>query len=140
MIVTVIFQSTPSAWRETAPSASNKNLTGKFQSTPSAWRETIRLNQDDFTTCISIHSLRMEGDKAALIYFVYSTGISIHSLRMEGDAYSTMLFSTIKSFQSTPSAWRETHTAEQYDGQENAFQSTPSAWRETTQNMLRGVC
>ena len=45
MIVTVIFQSTPSAWRETAPSASNKNLTGKFQSTPSAWRETIRQKQ-----------------------------------------------------------------------------------------------
>ena len=107
MIVTVIFQSTPSAWRETAPSASNKNLTGKFQSTPSAWRETIRLNQDDFTTCISIHSLRMEGDEMStvseyvgevfqstpsawretIMYFVSKMEklISIHSLRMEGD-------------------------------------------------------
>ena len=79
-----------------------------FQSTPSAWRETY-VSSDAFA----------------------ASHISIHSLRMEGDAYSTMLFSTIKSFQSTPSAWRETHTAEQYDGQENAFQSTPSAWRET---------
>ena len=40
---------------------------------------------------ISIHSLRMEGDKAALIYFVYSTGISIHSLRMEGDIEITVI-------------------------------------------------
>ena len=85
MIVTVIFQSTPSAWRETAPSASNKNLTGKFQSTPSAWRETIRLNQDDFTTCISIHSLRMEGDYKIVLNGTYGISISIHSLRMEGD-------------------------------------------------------
>ena len=84
MIVTVIFQSTPSAWRETAPSASNKNLTGKFQSTPSAWRETIRLNQDDFTTCISIHSLRMEGDPVSSGKTIRQS-ISIHSLRMEGD-------------------------------------------------------
>ena len=107
-----------------------------------------------YSTGISIHSLRMEGDCCRRPrrypdkyfnplpphggrhwidgFFDKFAKISIHSLRMEGDAYSTMLFSTIKSFQSTPSAWRETHTAEQYDGQENAFQSTPSAWRETS--------
>ena len=124
-----------------------------FQSTPSAWRETY-VSSDAFAAShISIHSLRMEGDRPHPRwtqfrshfnplpphggrhwidgFFDKFAKISIHSLRMEGDAYSTMLFSTIKSFQSTPSAWRETHTAEQYDGQENAFQSTPSAWRET---------
>ena len=133
-----------------------------FQSTPSAWRETY-VSSDAFAAShISIHSLRMEGDRPHPRwtqfrshfnplpphggrhwidgFFDKFAKISIHSLRMEGDAYSTMLFSTIKSFQSTPSAWRETHTAEQYDGQENAIQTTPSAWRETTQNMLRGVC
>ena len=107
MIVTVIFQSTPSAWRETAPSASNKNLTGKFQSTPSAWRETIRLNQDDFTTCISIHSLRMEGDPVSSGKTIRQS-ISIHSLRMEGDEMSTVSEYVGEAFQSTPSAWRET--------------------------------
>ena len=107
MIVTVIFQSTPSAWRETAPSASNKNLTGKFQSTPSAWRETIRLNQDDFTTCISIHSLRMEGDPVSSGKTIRQS-ISIHSLRMEGDEMSTVSEYVGEVFQSTPSAWRET--------------------------------
>ena len=57
---------------------------------------------------ISIHSLRMEGDKAALIYFVYSTGISIHSLRMEGDYWQSDEGRVRLKFQSTPSAWRET--------------------------------
>ena len=33
-----------------------------FQSTPSAWRETERTNAEGQVICISIHSLRMEGD------------------------------------------------------------------------------
>ena len=101
-----------------------------FQSTPSAWRETY-VSSDAFAAShISIHSLRMEGDRPHPRwtqfrshfnplpphggrhwidgFFDKFAKISIHSLRMEGDAYSTMLFSTIKSFQSTPSAWRET--------------------------------
>ena len=133
------FQSTPSAWRETSFSIKlSSDLI--FQSTPSAWRETwpphmCRVVLPYFNP-LPPHGGRHWIDG----FFDKFAKISIHSLRMEGDAYSTMLFSTIKSFQSTPSAWRETHTAEQYDGQENAFQSTPSAWRETTQNMLRGVC
>ena len=79
---------------------------------------------------ISIHSLRMEGDrcgnydKPAEINFnplpphggrppmsnieFSKRIISIHSLRMEGD-YSYIDYpSIIKKFQSTPSAWRET--------------------------------
>ena len=60
---------------------------------------------------ISIHSLRMEGDKAALIYFVYSTGISIHSLRMEGDYRRCGDCNAYLGFQSTPSAWRETYVS-----------------------------
>ena len=57
----------------------------KFQSTPSAWRETAGTARTHIAgACISIHSLRMEGDtgtddSAARLY------ISIHSLRMEGD-------------------------------------------------------
>ena len=79
------FQSTPSAWRETRSCASCRG--GKvFQSTPSAWRETYDIGTDDcYILCISIHSLRMEGD-AACVYHAWRTGkISIHSLRMEGD-------------------------------------------------------
>ena len=56
---------------------------------------------------ISIHSLRMEGDRRieTLSAFV---GISIHSLRMEGDSTLRQMKSLRNVFQSTPSVWRET--------------------------------
>ena len=58
----LIFQSTPSAWRETTSLLLPLKAL-LFQSTPSAWRETIACSG----SCaggfvISIHSLRMEGD------------------------------------------------------------------------------
>ena len=80
-------------------------------------------------------------------------GISIHSLRMEGDLKPPIFISFVMTFQSTPSAWRETlyilyHTCNAryfnplppHGGRLSfiscvsstiAFQSTPSAWRET---------
>ena len=100
-----------------------------FQSTPSAWRETWQHGRNcrmqhisihslrmegDYTAsdrqarqAISIHSLRMEGDKR---YFValFALCISIHSLRMEGDVAENHISAELKPFQSTPSAWRET--------------------------------
>ena len=56
---------------------------------------------------ISIHSLRMEGDCVHLRHYL-GTDISIHSLRMEGDCQSSAWSALARSFQSTPSAWRET--------------------------------
>ena len=56
-----------------------------FQSTPSAWRETevkVTIGHDPM---ISIHSLRMEGDAAPNVTRLFHVLISIHSLRMEGD-------------------------------------------------------
>ena len=104
--------------------------TTQFQSTPSAWRETRHALQGRVKLCISIHSLRMEGDS-----------LSISSV------------SAVSTFQSTPSAWRETDAntfAERSETHFNPlpphggrpliqlatqlkeeFQSTPSAWRET---------
>ena len=78
---------------------------------------------------ISIHSLRMEGDQPNLIIF-QGSGISIHSLRMEGDSPAVPTLANDVSFQSTPSAWRETCVLLMYDNG-SPFQSTPSAWRET---------
>ena len=57
-----------------------------FQSTPSVWRETIYI----------IHHLRI------------ATNISIHSLRMEGDRSKVSVLLPVMPFQSTPSVWRET--------------------------------
>ena len=56
-----------------------------FQSTPSAWRETIYTLHQMPLIAISIHSLRMEGDGWSLIEDGAYREISIHSLRMEGD-------------------------------------------------------
>ena len=124
-----------------------------FQSTPSAWRETLTNWRIMDAGDISIHSLRMEGDAA------HRTGnreirISIHSLRMEGDRSGVSGNSGETEFQSTPSAWRETcekssrqglgvvisiHSL-RMEGDPSTtkpsvviliFQSTPSAWRET---------
>ena len=149
---TVVFQSTPSVWRETRSrlSAISQPI---FQSTPSVWRETYNASEYDLMWGISIHSLRMEGD-GAITTPGYVGDISIHSLRMEGDSrhcacgrsqlhfnplpphggrlpFSNRRF-TDSTFQSTPSAWRETHW---HNGQSitRQFQSTPSAWRETSQ-------
>ena len=66
--------------------------------------------------------------------------ISIHSLRMEGDRNHTDQHGNDNGFQSTPSAWRE--TKQRYDLEiADRFQSTPSAWRETkrAERLLAGL-
>ena len=62
----------------------------------------------DCQESISIHSLRMEGDSSNATVGNYLIHISIHSLRMEGDSRKTLTIMYFVSFQSTPSAWRET--------------------------------
>ena len=58
----VKFQSTPSAWRATVSVYFPVDRKG-FQSTPSAWRATIKSVFDREMMNISIHALRMEGDR-----------------------------------------------------------------------------
>ena len=124
-----------------------------FQSTPSAWRETY-VSSDAFAAShISIHSLRMEGDRPHPRwtqfrshfnplpphggrhwidgFFDKFAKISIHSLRMEGDYWISVTLLESFSFQSTPSAWRETTYISPRENFSQSFQSTPSAWRET---------
>ena len=123
------FQSTPSTRRETVrhvlvcaagcdfnplpphggrrPPAPLWGATEKFQSTPSVWRETVYGISGNVDLNISIHSLRMEGDDITFLHFDVQS-ISIHSLRMEGDVAESVHFDRRKTFQSTPSVWRET--------------------------------
>ena len=79
-----------------------------FQSTPSAWRETLSLYRQNNPRIISIHSLRMEGDGGRENADTVRLNISIHSLRMEGDGGKLCAIIMPIVFQSTPSAWRET--------------------------------
>ena len=78
---------------------------------------------------ISIHALRMEGDTLTS-FPSRKVRISIHALRMEGDLINWRISSWIKSFLSTPSAWRA--TPKKYKLHlSSLFLSTPSAWRAT---------
>ena len=147
------FQSTPSAWRETtfqilddAPeeiSIHSLRMEGDrtasvwikcfniFQSTPSAWRETIIYTFHVAAPLISIHSLRMEGDQLPLVSMLSHQhfnplpphGGRLHAFRTRlcvkhfnplpphgGRQQMNTFLSGIYTFQSTPSAWRETYS------------------------------
>ena len=56
---------------------------------------------------ISIHALRMEGDNGKSSPIILGP-ISIHALRMEGDGTTTQTLCWGALFLSTPSAWRAT--------------------------------
>ena len=125
-----------------------------FQSTPSAWRETLVKLIKFWSENISIHSLRMEGDHRT--HAGINTPIAFQStpsawreteLHRHKSAVWIQNFNPLPphggrlsaattrisspAFQSTPSAWRETSKEAKECAQSIEFQSTPSAWRET---------
>ena len=53
------------------------------------------------SACISIHSLRMEGDRPSEIQ-MYNIRISIHSLRMEGDFHDVTKSAVLRDFNPLP--------------------------------------
>ena len=77
----------------------------------------------------------MEGDHCSIENLWNTCCISIHSLRMEGDLDGLAESINETAFQSTPSAWRET-TIPMFFFVPETFQSTPSAWRETLPHPL----
>ena len=79
-----------------------------FQSTPSAWRETSEHRCSSAVAPISIHSLRMEGDMPLhRAFMILLTFQSTPSAWRETLLIASAIHCT-QSFQSTPSAWRET--------------------------------
>ena len=101
-----VFQSTPSAWRETGI-CSHASAMLSFQSTPSAWRETKSAWDFSSSLAISIHSLRMEGDRntsAAVRSAQYFNPLPPHGGRLKPFEFHARQ----SAFQSTPSAWRKT--------------------------------
>ncbi len=77
---------------------------------------SLRVEGDDkkwFTESglfISIHSLRVEGDLFRWHSAFRMVIISIHSLRVEGDPLTDEEKAFLQEFQSTPSVWRETNS------------------------------
>ena len=129
------------------------SLPALFQSTPSVWRETRYIPAPISSIFISIHSLRVEGDRSGWIVIQCiamhfnplppcggrhsgSTGnevahhISIHSLRVEGDDHALdtglRLHISIHSLRVEGDLWSSVFFCWCI-----RFQSTPSVWRET---------
>ena len=145
-----IFQSTPSVWRETVR-GTLRDFGAKFQSTPSVWRETLVIRVVQDAKIISIHSLRVEGDRSPLRacrqsnisihslrvegdvfrYGIIScTNISIHSLRVEGDAFRICFCVFLCNFNPLPPCGGR-RLPRTIRTKSRRFQSTPSVWRET---------
>ena len=57
---------------------------------------------------ISIHALRVEGDKSCYLHQTQKPHISIHALRVEGDPAIARTTGFAARFLSTPSGWRAT--------------------------------
>ena len=130
-----LFQSTPSAWRETSCDYGTLNPT-RFQSTPSAWRETGVMTL--FTVCFVFQSTPSAWRETQRRRNQHKKlQISIHSLRMEGDLVGTCCLGVGCNFNPLPPHGGRRSEIVPY-ARPTLFQSTPSAWRETT--VISGTC
>ena len=128
---TPVFLSTPSARRATLYRW-NRQHVEPFLSTPSARRATFFvLCHYVAHTCISIHALREEGDRAAHDRFRRAFRISIHALREEGDLASMAFLQLLPYFYPRPPRGGRRFESTAQSGT-NTFLSTPSARRATT--------
>ena len=103
-----------------------------FQSTPSAWRETIMYFVSKMEKLISIHSLRMEGDhifESVLCEISNFNPLPPHG----GRPYGSRVIQCPLNFNPLPPHGGRRKTTCGMSTQA-AFQSTPSAWRETALN------
>ena len=124
------FQSTPSAWRETTYKSKAMLAGFAFQSTPSAWRETKRvqrnLHRNRNFNPLPPHGGRRCSRRSQTVLRHFNP-LPPHG----GRQVNQVLGGKQITFQSTPSAWRETSSSRSCSGACRKFQSTPSAWRET---------
>ena len=108
-----------------------------FLSTPSGWRATTGLPETcDVRTLISIHALRVEGDKEIVVFEdLYREFLSTPSgWRATSEQRQQQ---TAKRFLSTPSGWRATFVLIVLSGAKRGFLSTPSGWRATFACILK---
>ena len=124
-----------------------------FLSTPSGWRATLPDGSTPAATIISIHALRVEGDKRLYCFGVLKAyfyprppgggrpggefptlpaGISIHALRVEGDLEQYP--DICAEIEISIHALRVEGDVKDYKtlNTHNIFLSTPSGWRATS--------
>ena len=80
------FLSTPSGWRATVVNKLLHRIRFHFYPRPPGGGRRITPEDHHQTNYISIHALRVEGDRLCNIKDHPITIISIHALRVEGDA------------------------------------------------------
>ena len=125
-----IFLSTPSGWRAT--NADRMGLTtDEFLSTPSGWRATRCTAHPCACRCISIHALRVEGDRALadIIMDEMQKFLSTPSGWRATAAASTASMSAANFYPRPPGGGRHHRLADLEDIER--FLSTPSGWRAT---------
>ncbi len=123
------FQSTPSVWRETIGIISANANTLHFNPLPPYGGR--RLTPGRCPTEGNFNPLPPYGGRQhSSAQLDTARYISIHSLRMEGDRTFARFAASLDAFQSTPSVWRETSFVTNPFSL-TKFQSTPSVWRET---------
>ena len=110
----------------------------KFLSTPSVRRATAYSFICGFSTGISIHALREEGDLQGSGLCSQAGQISIHALREEGDNRIMSMLESPRLFLSTPSARRATRSKSKKSSS-SKFLSTPSARRATRSEHRTGT-
>ena len=104
-----VFLSTPSGWRATrAVSGVRGSCAAYFYPRPPGGGRPTQIATFHLDRLISIHALRVEGDRACRSWFLCPPEISIHALRVEGDLAFAASRSCPERFLSTPSGWRAT--------------------------------
>ena len=125
-----VFLSTPSGWRATFGGLFNSLISMVFLSTPSGWRATFIISYIlQKSRQISIHALRVEGDRA--YHRVRQLGQNFYP-RPPGGGRLCLSFQIVFViiFLSTPSGWRATIIPFPCRAT-GVFLSTPSGWRAT---------
>ena len=123
-----IFQSTPSAWRETGATPARRTNIFNFNPLPPHGGRPIWFTS--FFSPQNFNPLPPHGGRQQFRQFIDS-GKYFNPLPPHGGRQNQLEKALEKlKFQSTPSAWRETKFLLPSSSL-RSFQSTPSAWRET---------
>ena len=124
------FLSTPSVWRATDCFTWSNQGSAVFLSTPSVWRATGRKRGGHCRSGISIHALRVEGDREKLRRNSCSRNFYPRP-PCGGRLLKKSPAQEQQQFLSTPSVWRATVSGPVVGHGDREFLSTPSVWRAT---------
>ena len=125
----VPFQSTPSAWRETYDIDGNGDWI-TFQSTPSAWRETLTM-ATIYLHMIDFNPLPPHGGRLVARCCQCAAVSDFNPLPPHGGRHHRRGLQTLMRYFNPLPPHGGRHLSKHSSCGVSTFQSTPSAWRET---------